>query len=78
MPELRCSPSLDLPERGLSGLFLTADKPPMSLSMELVSDTEIRQSGSVKVSLPKIAQKTLNISGDCRVITESISTWIGD
>lgn len=78
MPELRCSPSLDRPERELTGLFLMARKPPVSLTMELVSDTEIRQSGSVKVSLPKIAQKTLNISGDCRVITDSVSTWIGD
>ena len=55
-----------------------AQKTDVRLTMELVSDTEIRQSGSVKVSLPKIAQKTLNISGDCRVITDSVSTWIGD
>lgn len=55
-----------------------AQKTDVRLTMELVSETEIRQSGSVKVSLPEIAQKTLNISGDCRVITDSVSTWIGD
>lgn len=53
-------------------------KTKVGLTMELVSETEIRNSGSLKVSLPAIAQKTLNISGDCRVITDSVSTWIGD
>jgi|GEM_PF-6049914 len=48
------------------------------LTLQLVSETEIRQSGSVKINLPKIAQQTLGISGDCRVITNSVSTWIGN
>ena len=48
------------------------------LSMELVSETEIRQSGTVKVNLPKIAQQTLGVSGDCRVVTNSVSTWVSD
>ncbi|MBU2485686.1 MAG: hypothetical protein KKG78_11435 [Alphaproteobacteria bacterium] len=54
-----------------------AQKTDVRLTMELVSETEIRNTGSVKVSLPEFAQKTLNISGDCRVITDSVSTWIG-
>jgi hypothetical protein len=53
-------------------------KTDVRLTMELTSETEIRQSGSVRVSLPEIVQKTLNISGDCQVITDSVSTWIGD
>jgi hypothetical protein len=48
------------------------------LTMELVSETEIRNTGSVQVTLPEFAQKVMNISGDCRVITDSVSTWIGD
>ncbi|MEM5472030.1 hypothetical protein WNZ14_09875 [Hoeflea sp. AS60] len=55
-----------------------SQKTSVNLTMELISETEIRNSGSVKISLPAIAQKTLNISGDCRVITDSVSTWIGD
>lgn len=55
-----------------------AQKTDVRLTMELHSETEIRQSGSVKASLPKFAQKTLNISGDCRIVTDSVSTWVGD
>ena len=55
-----------------------AQKTDVRLTMELVSETEIRNTGSVQMSLPKFAQKVMNISGDCRVITDSVSTWIGD
>jgi hypothetical protein len=55
-----------------------AQKTDVRLTMELVSETEIRNSGSVQMSLPKFAQKVMNFSGDCRVITDSVSTWIGD
>lgn len=55
-----------------------AQKTDVWLTMELVSETEIRNTGSVKMSLPKFAQKVMNISGDCRVITDSVSTWIGN
>lgn len=55
-----------------------AQKTDVRLTMELVSETEIRNAGSVKISLPKFAQKVMNISGDCRVITDSVSTWIGE
>ncbi|WP_375589328.1 hypothetical protein ABWH89_21170 [Hoeflea alexandrii] len=55
-----------------------AQKTNVRLTMELVSETEIRTSGSVKMTLPKFAQKVMNISGDCRVITNSVSTWVGD
>ncbi|WP_417410890.1 hypothetical protein [Hoeflea sp.] len=55
-----------------------AQKTDVRLTMELVSETEIRNTGSVKMSLPEFAQKVMNISGDCRVITDSVSTWLGD
>jgi hypothetical protein len=55
-----------------------AQKTDVRLTMELVSETEIRNTGSVQVTLPEFAQKVMNISGDCRVITDSVSTWIGD
>lgn len=55
-----------------------AQKTDVRLTMELVSETEIRNTGSVQMSLPKFAQKVMNISGDCRVITDSVSTWIGE
>jgi len=55
-----------------------AQKTDVRLTMELVSETEIRNTGSVKMSLPKFAQKVMKISGDCRVITDSVSTWIGN
>ena len=53
-------------------------KTDVRLSMEVVSETEIRQTGSVKVVLPAVASKTLNITGDCRIITDSVSVWIGE
>lgn len=63
---------------GARRLFFKAGKPPIRQTMELVSDTEIRQSGSIKASMPKFAQTTLNTSDDCGVIRDSISTWIDD
>lgn len=53
-------------------------KTDVRLAMELISETEIRQSGSVKITLPAVAQKVMRMPEDCRVITDSVSTWIGD
>lgn len=50
----------------------------VDLEMVVASPTEMRTIGSVLLQLPQIAREAMGMTGDCRIITRSLSQWIAD
>ena len=45
------------------------------LVMTLRSETEITMTNTIQITLPAIAQQALGGGADCRILTDSVSTW---